>query len=55
MGEGTARSGNEGYVYILVNPTFTGYAKIGKTTKDPAIRTKELSSSTGVPAPYADA
>jgi hypothetical protein len=53
MEEGTARFGSEGYVYILVNPAFTGYAKIGKTTNDPAIRAKELSSSTGVPVPYA--
>jgi T5orf172 domain-containing protein len=49
----TARSGSEGYVYILVNPAFTGYVKVGKTAKDPDIRARELSSSTGVPAPYA--
>jgi len=37
----------------MVNPAFTGYVKIGKTTKDPDIRAREVSSSTGVPAPYA--
>jgi hypothetical protein len=48
-----ARSSSKGYVYILVNPAFTGYVKIGKTTKDPDIRAREVSSSTGVPAPSA--
>lgn len=41
-----------GYVYILVNPTFANYVKIGKTTKDPEMRAREISSGTGVPAPY---
>jgi hypothetical protein len=41
-----------GYVYILVNPAFPRYVKIGKTTKDPEVRARELSSSTGIPAPY---
>jgi hypothetical protein len=41
-----------GYVYILVNPAFPRYVKIGKTTKDPEIRARELSSRTGIPAPY---
>lgn len=41
-----------GYVYILVNPAFPRYVKIGKTTKDPEVRAKELSSGTGIPAPY---
>lgn len=49
----TGRSGSEGHVYILVNPAFTGYVKIGRTTKDPETRARELSSFTGVPAPYA--
>jgi hypothetical protein len=43
----------KGYVYILVNPTFSGFVKIGKTTKNPEIRARELSAGTGVPAPYA--
>jgi hypothetical protein len=41
-----------GYVYILVNPAFPRYVKIGKTTKDPDLRARDLSSGTGVPAPY---
>lgn len=45
-------SGKAGYVYILVNPAFPHYVKIGKTTKDPEVRAKELSSGTGIPAPY---
>ena len=42
-----------GYVYILVNPAFPGFLKIGKTTKEPETRARELSSGSGVPAPYA--
>lgn len=42
-----------GYVYILVNPAFPGFLKIGKTMKEPEIRARELSSGSGVPAPYA--
>lgn len=44
--------GKAGYIYILVNPAFPRYVKIGKTTKDPEVRAKQLSSGTGVPAPY---
>ena len=42
-----------GYVYILVNPAFTGFVKIGKTTNEPEARARQLSSGSGVPAPYA--
>jgi hypothetical protein len=42
----------KGYVYILVNPTFPKFVKIGKTTQDPELRARELSFGTGVPAPY---
>jgi hypothetical protein len=35
-----------------VNPAFPCCVKIGKTTKDPETRARELSSNTGVPAPY---
>jgi len=45
--------GKRGYVYILVNPAFTGYVKIGKTTNEPEARARQLSSGSGVPAPYA--
>jgi hypothetical protein len=43
----------KGYVYILVNPAFPGFLKIGKTTKNPESRARELSSGSGVPTPYA--
>jgi hypothetical protein len=36
----------------LVNPSFEGMVKIGKTTRDPNERVKELSSATGVPTPF---
>lgn len=42
-----------GYVYLLINPAFTGFVKVGKTTKEPEARARELSSGSGVPAPYA--
>ena len=45
-------SERKGYIYILVNPAFPNYVKIGKTTKNPEIRARALSSGTGVPAPY---
>lgn len=43
---------NSGYVYILYNSTMPDIVKIGKTTKEPDIRAKELSNPTGVPAPF---
>lgn len=43
---------NEGYIYVLINPVMDGLVKIGKTTRDPAERINELSSATGVPAPF---
>lgn len=46
-------NGKKGYVYILVNPAFPGFLKVGKTTKVPETRARELSSGSGVPAPYA--
>ena len=45
--------GKRGYVYILINPAFAGFVKIGKTTKDPEVRAREVSAGSGVPAPYA--
>lgn len=41
-----------GYLYILINPSMDGLAKIGKTTRDPSLRSRELGSSTGVPLPF---
>jgi len=43
---------HSGYVYALINPAADGLVKIGKTTRDPEERAKELSSATGVPAPF---
>ena len=41
-----------GYVYVMVNPSIPDMVKIGMTTKDPNERAKELSSATGVPTPF---
>lgn len=41
-----------GYIYVLINPSLQGMVKIGKTTRDPEERAKELSSATGVPTPF---
>jgi hypothetical protein len=43
---------NQGYVYIAVNNSIQGMVKIGKTTRSPDERIKELSSATGVPTPF---
>jgi hypothetical protein len=41
-----------GYIYVLVNPSMEGLVKIGKTTRDPESRAKELSQATGVATPF---
>lgn len=41
-----------GYVYVLINTSMPGLVKIGKTTKDPEERAKELSASTSSPSPF---
>ena len=41
-----------GFVYVMINASYTGLVKIGKTTKDPDERAKELSSATGVATPF---
>ena len=41
-----------GWVYVLINGTMPGLAKIGKTTRDPEGRATELSGATGVPTPF---
>lgn len=43
---------NKGFVYAMINPSYEGLVKIGKTTKDPNARAKELSSATGVATPF---
>ncbi len=45
-------SGNEGYVYILINPSMSGLIKIGMTKNSPEKRAAQLSVGTGVPTPY---
>lgn len=40
------------YVYILRNPAFQKYLKIGMTTRHPNERVKELNSGTGIPEPF---
>lgn len=41
-----------GYIYVMMNASYNGLVKIGKTTKDPQERAKELSSATGVATPF---
>lgn len=43
---------NNGYIYVLMNPSLQNMVKIGKTTRTPEERAKELSASTGVPTPF---
>ena len=43
---------DNGYVYVLINPSMPNLVKIGKTTREPKERAKELSSTTGVPVPF---
>lgn len=44
--------GRSGYVYVMINPSLPNLVKIGKTTREPSERAKELSSATGVPTPF---
>ena len=42
-----------GYVYVMINPSYgEDVVKIGKTTKEPEERAKELSAATGVATPF---
>jgi hypothetical protein len=41
-----------GHIYILVNPSMEGLVKVGKTTREPEARAKELSQATGVATPF---
>jgi tetratricopeptide (TPR) repeat protein len=43
---------DNGYVYVLMNPSLQNMVKIGKTTRNPEERAKELSTATGVPTPF---
>jgi hypothetical protein len=43
---------NEGWIYVLVNSSVPGLAKVGRTFRPPADRAAELSSATGVATPF---
>ena len=43
---------DNGYVYVLMNPSMENLVKIGKTERESNERAKELSSTTGVPTPF---
>lgn len=44
---------SKGFVYILVNPSLKkNLLKIGRTTRDPEVRSDELSKGTGIPLSY---
>lgn len=43
---------NQGYVYIMINPSFQGVVKIGKCNIDPNEFAQQLSARKGVPSPY---
>jgi TPR repeat protein len=42
----------KGWIYVLVNSAMPGLAKVGRTIRPPSERAAELSSVTGVPAPF---
>ena len=41
-----------GYIYILINASFPGLLKIGRTTRSSGERAAEISNGTGVPTPF---
>ena len=47
-----ASHGKRGIVYVMVNPCIAGLVKIGRTTRDPHERARELSASTAVPMQF---
>lgn len=42
----------EGYVYILSNPSMSGLIKIGQTQRSPEERARELSRNTSIPSDF---
>ena len=42
----------QGWIYVLVNSSMPGLAKVGRTTKPPENRAAELSGATGVATPF---
>jgi hypothetical protein len=43
---------NQGWVYVFVNSSLPGLAKVGRTNRSPAQRAAEISAATGVPTPF---
>lgn len=43
---------NSGHIYVLINYSMENLIKIGKTSREPEERARELSSATGVPTPF---
>jgi T5orf172 domain len=41
-----------GFIYVLLNPAFPHMVKIGRSSRQTRIRSKELSSATGVPLDF---
>ncbi|MFX0102999.1 MAG: GIY-YIG nuclease family protein [Candidatus Hodarchaeota archaeon] len=52
MNKGKKRKSDVGFVYLMTNPAFPDYVKIGRSTRDPELRRIELSRSTGVPRSF---
>lgn len=50
--EAPLAKGQEGFVYVLMNPSMTGIVKVGMTTREPEERIIELSGATGIPTPF---
>lgn len=43
---------DSGFIYLLINASMAGLVKLGKTTRNPRERAKELGAVTGVPFPF---
>ncbi len=41
-----------GSIYVLLNPSFPGFVKVGCSTGCPIERARQLSASSGVPTPF---
>ena len=41
-----------GFLYVLANPSMPGLLKVGRTDRDPSVRSTELSGATGIPSPF---
>ena len=42
----------DSWVYVLSNPSFPSFLKIGSTSKTPELRAKQLSNATGIPTDF---